>query len=124
MGGGGKILSFEFVTGYISAEGLTLDIGTLIFYREVKCAQRIISGLDERYIVHRQRNRGATLCIQLMGLNLCVLGVMESVIDLERTALQTYLFVSWRSRIIIVIIVLMSGHAELVCIRIEYRCAE
>ena len=59
-----------------------------------------------------------------MGLDLGVRGVIEPVIDLERTALQTHCLVACRSRFVVVVIILLRRHAELIGVRIEYRRAE
>ena len=119
-----KILSFQFIAGDEGFECLTLDESTLVLNRQIQYAQRILAGLNKRYIVYGDGDRRLSQGIQLMCLDLGIFQVMQSVIDLERTALEIHLIVQGRGRIVVVIVVLMGGDDELIIFGFEYRCAE
>ena len=49
---------------------------------------------------------------------------MQAVINLERTAFESNLFVLDRGRVVVVVIVLMCGDTEVIIPHIEHRCTE
>ena len=124
MGRSGELLTFGFVAGHESLDGLAFYVRTFVLHGEVEYAQRALARFKEGDIVDRHRDFGLTVCIQFLRLNLGIGRIVHAVINLERTALQTHFFVLRRGRLVVIIVVLMRRYAELIGIRFEYRRSE
>ena len=96
-----------------------LHIGTLVFDTQVQYAQCRFVCFQEGGIVHGYRYLGLTVFVQLVGRDLCIAVVMQTVIDFEFAAMDTHFFVLDGHLIVVVVVVLMRRDAERIISRSE-----
>ena len=119
MSGSDEIPSFHFVAGDVSADRLAFNKLSSVLYTEVQYAERMLSGLQERDIIDRNSNIFLPVVVQLIGVNLGILGVVQTVIDLERTSFDTHFFVKRFGGVVVVIVILMRRNPERIVVHSE-----
>ena len=119
-----EIFSLRSVTHHVRTERLTLDIIALVFHGQIQRTQRTLAGFHERYIVHLEVKYSLAVLVHLHRLDLRILRVMQAVIDLQHTVLDTHFLMLRARRVVVEVIVLMRRRTVTIGTRVEYRIAE